>query len=344
MGVLTHDTAFPDHLWAGEPGRGSPSAGPVRWPVSDSFSWGLSRAAGYGLLSVAVAGLYLAVVAVAGGLSGIGGGPSTRVLATVMAAGMLLPVRGRLQRRIDRLFFGDRGAPYAAMARLGRRVAEVTALREALDASQAELVTARDDERRRLRRDLHDGLGPTLAGLTLGLDTVCAMSAGPRELDDLLTRLKAETQRAVTDIRRIVYGLRPPALDELGLAGALREQLTRLERQAPWLSITLDLPAQGVAGLPAAVEVAAYRIVTEAVTNVLRHAGAHRCEVRIRACPELRLRVCDDGVGMPGQWRAGVGITSMRERVAELGGELAIEAGRPHGTRIAARLPLRRPQ
>ena len=163
-------------------------------------------------------------------------------------------------------------------------------------------------------------------------------------MEDLLTKLKAESQRAVTDIRRIVYGLRPPVLDELGLAGALREEVTRLERQAPGLPITLHLPAQGLAGLPAAVEVAAYRIVTEAVTNVLRHAGAHRCEVRIRAGPDLTLHVCDDGAGMPEGWRAGVGITAMRERVAQLGGQLAIEPGGPRGTRITARLPLGRPE
>ena len=397
----------------------------------------LSRAVVYGSLSAAVAGLYLAVVAAAGELSGGGPGLSVQVLATVLVAAVLLPVRGRLQRRVDRLFFGDRGTPYAAMARLGHQLEEATtaepvlssvvttvaaslrlpyaavqlqisdglapavawgkaplqvatfpltfqretvgrlvigqraagerlspdderllanlarqvapvahavALREALDASRAGLVTAREEERRRLRRDLHDGLGPTIAGLTLGLDTACAMAAGRRELEELLGRLKAETQRAVTDIRRIVYGLRPPVLDELGLAGALREEVTRLERQAPGLPIALHLPGQGLAGLPAAVEVAAYRIVTEAVTNVLRHARAHRCEVWIRPGQDLRLEVCDDGVGMPEGWRAGVGITAMRERVAELGGQLAIGPGGPRGTRITARLPIRRPE
>ena len=393
----------------------------------------ISRAVVYGLLSAALAGLYLAVVAAAGGLSGAGRGLSAPVLATVIAAAVLLPVRGRLQRRVDRLFFGDRGAPYAAMARLGRQVEEATtaepvlssvvtvvagslrlpyaavelrigdgwvpsaawgqappqvvafpltfqretvgrllagqrtagerlsqdderllanlarqvapaahavALRQALDASRAGLVTAREEERRRLRRDLHDGVGPTLAGLTLGLDTARAMSAGRRELEDLLGRLKAESQRAVTDIRRIIYGLRPPALDELGLAGALREEVARLERQAPGLSITLHLPAQGLDGLPAAVEVAAYRIITEAVTNVLRHSRAHCCEISVRSGQYLRLEICDDGAGMPEGWRSGVGITAMRERVAELGGELAVEPGRSRGTRITARLPI----
>lgn len=395
----------------------------------------LSRAVVYGLLSAAVAGLYLAVVAVAAGSFGTGDGLTVQLVATVLVAGVLLPVRGRLQRRVDRLFFGDRGSPYAAMARLGRQVEEATsvspvlesvvtvvagslrlpyaavqlpapggwvtdsswgrapaevvvfpltfqretvgrllvgqraprerlspdderllaslarqvapaahavALRRALDASRTGLVTAREEERRRLRRDLHDGLGPTIAGLTLGLDTARAqlMCADTASLEELLTGLKAETQRAVGDIRRIVYGLRPPALDEAGLAGALREETARLERQAPDVMVELRLPDADLDELPAAVEVAAYRISTEAVTNVFRHARARSCSVSIETGPVLRLVVCDDGVGMPDGWRAGVGITAMRERVAELGGALTIGPLNPCGTRIEACLPV----
>jgi signal transduction histidine kinase len=398
----------------------------------------LSRAVVYGLLSVLVAGLYLSVVAVAGGAFSTGDGLSVQLAATVAAAAVLLPVRGRLQRRVDRLFFGDRGSPYAAMARLGRQVSEATsaspvlesvvtvvagslrlpyaavellvgddwvagaswgqapaevvvfpltfqresvgrllvgqraprerlspdderllaslarqvapaahavALRRALDASRTGLVTAREEERRRLRRDLHDGLGPTIAGLTLGLDTARAQCADNAELADLLTGLKTETQRAVGDIRRIVYGLRPAALDDAGLAGALREAMARLERQAPDVPVVLRVPDAGLGELPAAVEVAAYRIVTEAVTNVFRHARARSCSVTIDTGPVVRLEVCDDGTGMPHGWRAGVGITAMRERVAELGGTLVIEPrdsrGGSRGTRILARLPVR---
>jgi signal transduction histidine kinase len=394
----------------------------------------VSRAVVYGLLSAALAGLYLVVAAAAGGLSGEGRFMVTApVLATVIAAAVLLPVRGRLQRRVDRLFFGDRGAPYAAMARLARQVEEATtaepvlssvvtvvagslrlpyaavelrvgdrwvpsaawgkappqaaafplmfqretvgrllagqrtagerlspdderllaslarqvapaahavALRQALDASRAALVTAREEERRRLRRDLHDGVGPTLAALTLGLETACAMPAGCRQQEELLNSLRAGTQGAVADIRRIVYGLRPPALDQLGLAGALREEVARLEQQAPGLSVTLHVHGRGLAGLPAAVEVAAYRIITEALTNVLRHAGARRCEVRVQLGQDLKLEVRDDGAGLPEGWRTGVGIASMRERVAELGGELVIGPSLPHGTRITARVPV----
>jgi signal transduction histidine kinase len=232
------------------------------------------------------------------------------------------------------------------LANLARQVApaaHAVALRQALDESRAGLVTAREEERRRLRRDLHDELGPTVAGLTLGLDTAAAMCAGRNELAQLLAGLKAESQRAVTDIRRISYGLRPPALDEAGLAGALRAEVERLEWQAPGLSIALHIPDGDFAELPAAIEVAAYRIVTEAVTNVLRHACARYCDVRILTGHDLRLEVCDDGTGMPEGWRAGVGITAMRERVAELGGELTIAPRIPGGTRVYAWLPLGRP-
>jgi signal transduction histidine kinase len=393
----------------------------------------LNRAVLYGLLTAGVAGVYVGVVAVARSVFGANDhGLTVQVIATAVAAAALFPLRDRVQRRVDRLFYGDRGVPYEALARLGRRVEEAAgtesaldsvvktiadslrlpyaalelrlgdewrqeaaygeapselvvfpltsqretvgrlllgtrapreklgpdderlladlarqagpaahavALRRALDASRAGLVTAQEEERRRLRRDLHDGLGPTLAGLTLGLDTARARSAGQPELTELLGRLKAETQRAVTDVRRIVYGLRPPALDEFGLVGSLREEVGRLQYEAPALTVTLDAPDEDLAQLPAAVEVACYRIVTEALTNVTRHADATRCWVRIQLEHGLDVDVSDDGVGLPDGWRTGVGIASMRERVAELGGTLVIEPCLPHGTRISARLP-----
>ena len=229
----------------------------------------------------------------------------------------------------------------ADLARQAGPAAHAVALRRALDASRAGLVTAREEERRRLRRDLHDGLGPTLAGLTLGLDTARARSASQPELQELLGKLKAETQRAVADVRRIVYGLRPPTLDEFGLVGSLREEVGRLQYEAPSLTVSLDAPAEGLADLPAAVEVACYRIVTEALTNVTRHAHATHCSVRLRLNHGLDVNICDDGVGLPEGWRAGVGIASMRERVTELGGDLVIEPSLPHGTRINAHLPAR---
>jgi signal transduction histidine kinase len=197
----------------------------------------------------------------------------------------------------------------------------------------------RGQEQRWLRRELHDGLGPTLAGLTLGLDTAWALSAGQPDLQRLLGRLVAETQRAVTDLQRIVYGLWPPALEEFGLAGSLREEVGRLRCAAPALAVSLDVPHDGLTGLPAAAEVACYRIVTEALTNAARHAHATRCSVRIRLGHGMRIDVRDNGVGLPAGWRAGAGIASMRERAAELGGELVIGSCRPRGTRITAFLP-----
>src|SRR6516162_9011265 len=213
--------------------------------------------------------------------------------------------------------------------------------RPAPNGPPAGLVITREQETQRLCRELHDGLGPTLAGLALSLGTAQALSAGQPDLHELLGRLTAETQRAVSDLRRIVYGLRPSALDELGLAGALRDQAERVRRQAPALAISLDAPIKGLGGLPPVVEMACYRIVTEALANVARHAHATRCAVRFRLDHRVHVDVRDNGTGLPAHWRAGVGIASMRERVSELGGELVIEPRRPHGTRVAARLPVR---
>ncbi|HEU5103717.1 MAG TPA: sensor histidine kinase [Roseiflexaceae bacterium] len=207
-----------------------------------------------------------------------------------------------------------------------------------LQHSRERLVSAREEERRRLRRDLHDGLGPQLASLTLTV-------AAARELlrhdvdaaDRLLQELANHTQTAIADIRRVVYDLRPPALDDLGLVLALREQSASY-RQAG-LRILIDAP-ETLPPLPAAVEVAAYRIVQEALTNVVRHARARSCSVRLTLCDALDVEISDDGVGLPPGGRAGVGLTSMRERAAELGGTWAIETAPGRGTSIHAQLPL----
>ena len=235
------------------------------------------------------------------------------------------------------------GAPgwFTQALRLWVRSRHALALGPAPNGSLAGLVITREQERRRLCRELHDGLGPTMAGLALGLGTAQALSAGQPDLHELLGRLTAETQRAVTDLRRIVYGLRPSALDELGLAGALRDQAERFRCQAPALAISLDAPIKGLVGLPPVVEMACYGIVTEALANVARHAQATRCAVRIHLDHGIHVDVRDNGAGLPSHWRAGVGIASMRERASELGGELVIGPSRPHGTRVAARLPVR---
>jgi signal transduction histidine kinase len=199
-------------------------------------------------------------------------------------------------------------------------------------------VTTREEERRRLRRDLHDGLGPVLASQTLQLDAALdLLDADPAAARHLLLEIKAQSKTTVADIRRLVHELRPPALDELGLVGALRAQLPR----APALLVTLHEPAGGLPPLSAAVEVAAYRIIMEAVTNAGRHARARRCWVRLDIAPagQLQIDVSDDGQGLAGS-QPGVGQASMRERALELGGQCAFETRAEGGTRVLARLPL----
>jgi two-component system, NarL family, sensor kinase len=154
-----------------------------------------------------------------------------------------------------------------------------------------------------------------------------------------LAGLEGQVEEAIADIRRLVYGLRPPALDEFGLVRALQLHATRIEAQPDGIDVVIDSPPEGLGRLPAAVEVAAYRIVTEAITNVTRHAQASTCTVRISLNGALELDVTDDGSGLDPTRPAGVGVTAMRERAAELGGVLTIEPLRP-GTRVRARLPV----
>ncbi len=188
-----------------------------------------------------------------------------------------------------------------------------------LQRSRERLVTTREEERRRLRRDLHDGLGPQLASLTLKLDAARNLLAqgDSTQAEALLLELKTQTQAAIADIRRLVYNLRPPTLDELGLVSALREYAAH--HAANGLQITVEAP-EPLPPLPAAVEIAAYRIALEALTNVTRHAHARQCVIRLALDDALRLEILDDGLGLPEGYRAGVGLTSIRERAAELGG------------------------
>jgi two-component system NarL family sensor kinase len=211
-----------------------------------------------------------------------------------------------------------------------------------LQQSRAHLVTAREEERRRLRRDLHDGLGPTLAGVVLGLETAGNLLDGQppaAQTRALLERLRDETQGAISGIRRLVYGLRPPALDDLGLVAALQTQAATLGQGSDAMMVSVEADGD-LASLPAAVEVAAYRIVLEAVTNATRHAHAQHCRVRLRPNGTLGIEVRDDGVGLQPGWHAGVGVTSMRERAVELGGTLRVEPAEGGGTVVTASLPV----
>jgi signal transduction histidine kinase len=152
-------------------------------------------------------------------------------------------------------------------------------LTAALQHSRLQLITAREEERRRLRRDLHDGLGPQLASQALTIDAIAKLlTRDPQRAAALLQDLKAQAHAAIEDIRRVVYGLRPPALDELGLSGALEEQAARQSRNDLCFSL---ISPERLPPLPAAVEVAAYRIALEAMTNVVRHARARHCCVRL---------------------------------------------------------------
>jgi signal transduction histidine kinase len=219
-----------------------------------------------------------------------------------------------------------------------------TALSAALQESRVSIVAAREEERRRLRRDLHDGLGPVLTGIAFKADAARnTLPADPARASELLGQLRTDTTAAIGDIRRLVFGLRPPALDDLGLIGSLREQSARLAQRPDGSSVAVQLDApEGLPPLPAAVEVAAYRIVTEAMTNAARHSGATSITVRL-ALPEsdgLRIEVSDDGAGQRSSWQAGFGLISMRERAAELGGSFEAGPAPGGGGRVAASLPL----
>ncbi|MCL4249522.1 MAG: GAF domain-containing sensor histidine kinase [Anaerolineae bacterium] len=208
-----------------------------------------------------------------------------------------------------------------------------------LQRSRERLVTTREEERRRLRRDLHDGLGPVLASMSFKLDAIHNLAEqDANTVKKLAAELKAQMQEALADIRRIAYDLRPPALDELGLVGALKAHIVS-HNQMQGLQITLEAP-ESPPPLPAAVEVAAYRIVLEALTNVNRHSGAHHCYVRLSLPDDLCLEVTDDGRGLSKAARAGVGLTSMHERAEELGGTCIAEALPQGGTGVIARLPI----
>lgn len=206
-----------------------------------------------------------------------------------------------------------------------------------LQLSRERLVTTREEERRRLRRDLHDGLGPSLATLSLQAETARdAVSTEPALAVSLMNDLISQTQAAITDIRRLVYDLRPPALDDLGFVAAIRAQAIRYNHTG--LRVTVKAP-ESLPPLPAAVEVAAYRIIQEALTNIVRHADAHTCLIRLTLDNALHLEIIDDGRGIPADRSLGVGLRSMHERTAELGGSCIVEALSAGGTRVLAILP-----
>jgi len=229
----------------------------------------------------------------------------------------------------DQRLLGDLLRQAAGAARAG-------ALSASLQQARADLVTAREEERRRLRRDLHDSLGPGLGAVTLRIETARGLAArDPERADAVLAQAVTDVGALLTDVRRLVHDLRPPALDELGLAGALNTQARTLSGDG--LEITVD----GAPGeLSAAVEVAAFRIASEAMTNVVRHAAATRATVTLeRRADRLVVTVADDGRGIGEGVVAGVGTLSLRERAAELGGHTTVTCPPGGGTVVTAELP-----
>ena len=241
---------------------------------------------------------------------------------------------------------GFRDDELALLADLGRQAGTAVGairLRDDLVRSRERLVLAREEERRRLRRDLHDGLGPTLAAIGMRAEASAAtLDADPAAARALLEELAAEVSEALRDVRRLVDGLRPPAIDEVGLVAAIDQQARRLGGGPDDTSVRISVAGAPtpLPALPAAVEVAAYRIAVEAVTNAVRHADARTCRVRIAAGRVLEIEVADDGTGNPAGFVAGTGMESMSARAQELGGELRVEPQAGGGTRVLARLPL----
>lgn len=223
----------------------------------------------------------------------------------------------------------------ARQAGIAVHTANVTA---ELQRAREHLVTTREEERRRLRRDLHDGLGPTLA--TIATQSEAARDliyAHPERSEALLDDIVTQAQTATADIRRLVYNLRPPALDDLGLIGALKAQAQKINRPGV-LQVIVQVDA--LPPLPAAVEVAVYRIVQEALANVVHHAEAQNCLVCLQVEGEiLNLEIRDNGRGLHPAAQPGVGLSSMRERAEELGGVCSVVMN-GKGATVQARLPL----
>jgi signal transduction histidine kinase len=387
----------------------------------------------WALLTAFVFGVYVIIVGLVGSRLTRDHDLALSLVATGIVAVCFQPVRHRLQTAVNQFIFGDRDDPYAAIARLGRRLDAITTPDELLPAivesvaqalklpyaairlqseslltpavsygslpdrgelltrpltynaepvgelilaprtpgeplaasdlrlvddlarqigvaahavqlttdlqrSREQLVIAREEERRRIRNDLHDGLGPVLSGLKLRAETARNLVGDNPRVDALLADIALQTETAVADVRRLVYSLRPPALDDLGLGTALQE--LGFQSDVP-LNVLLPEP---MPALSAAVEVAVYRITQEALTNVSRHAGAQSAHVELRPdASTLVMTITDDGRGIPADVRSGVGLRSMRERVSELGGSLSVESGDGGGTTLRITLPLTPP-
>lgn len=391
----------------------------------------ITRTLVFGCLTVGVVVVYLAIVLGFGSLVGQPTHIGLPLIATAVVAVGFAPLRVRVQRRIERLVYGERSNPYGVVARLGRQLEQVgprgdlavmletvgqalslsyvglvaedgsvvaeigcpqgeafrqdlayggeamgalvlstrspttafdrrdrdllaalapqfaavvhaVTLSADLQRSRQRLVTAKEEERRRLRRDLHDGVGPQVAALGLKLDAARLMvTSRPEAAIAVIAEVKDDIRGTLDDIRRLVYNLRPPALDQLGLIGALRERASELDSSSAGGGVRFSVDAPEVlSAMPAAVEVAAFWIATEAMTNVVRHAGATCCQVSLDIASDLEIVVQDNGSGLRGGWRPGIGTSSMAERAAELGGTCIVRTCAAGGTMVQAKLPL----
>lgn len=227
----------------------------------------------------------------------------------------------------------------AEVARHAGAAAFTARLTADLVQTRDRLVNAREEERRRLLRELHDGVGPTLAAVMIGLHAARRAIGDSSPTAMVLGKLQGSLSAAVTEIRKLARDLRPPTLDQLGLLAALEDHIGTLNSDIEGLSVQLHAPAE-LPPLPPAIDVAAYRIVSEALTNVVRHAGARSCAVHLWTDHALNLSVVDDGTGLTDEPDKGVGLSSMRERAVEVGGEFRAERLPAGGTRVMATLPL----
>jgi signal transduction histidine kinase len=227
-------------------------------------------------------------------------------------------------------------APHVALA------VRAAALAAELANSRSQVITAALAERERLRRDLHDGMGPSLSGISLGIQAAeSSLVTDPATSSQILSRTRAEADRAVTEIRRIIDDLRPDALDRSGLVGALRAYTQLISARGP---LTIEVNAQDLDDrgealrMDPSIEVAAYRITQEAVTNVVRHSGASHCSVDLRFGGAVGIEIRDDGRGFSAAQGDGVGLASIRRRAESCGGTLAISTSAA-GTCLTIRLP-----
>jgi signal transduction histidine kinase len=243
--------------------------------------------------------------------------------------------RGERLRDEEQSVLGDAARRAGALIQAAVLVADLRASRE-------RIVVAREEERRRLRHDLHDGVGPQLAGLALQLDSLARRLGEDNENAARVQLLRDRLRDTVGEVRRVVDNLRPPALDDVGLVEAVRQQVAAyaVVGSGNGSRPLVDVRSDPLPDLPAAVEVAAYRIITESVANAMRHGRPSQCDVVLRTRSGwLEVSIADDGSGVAADATPGVGLASMRERAAEVGGSFDIESG-ARGTTITARLPL----